>query len=111
MFEKMVILKMITYKDNARLLLRAAEVSQFLSALANETRIKIVCTLINSEKSVNEIAETINASQSATSQHLKLMREQNVVCSRRSQQTIYYSIPSQNFRNFLGALSCYVIRD
>ncbi len=102
---------MITFRDNARLLARATEVSEFLGALANENRMRIVCALINSEKSVNEIAETISTSQSATSQHLKLLREQKVVCSRRSQQTVYYSIPSKNLRSLLSALSLYIVSE
>ncbi|MGW6780966.1 ArsR/SmtB family transcription factor [Brucella pseudogrignonensis] len=97
--------QMISYTDNVRLLLKAAETSRFLHALANESRLKIVCSLIASEKSVNDIADSINASQSATSQHLKLLRSQNIVTTRRSQQTIYYSISSSQVRNILSELS------
>ena len=44
------------------------------------------------EKSVGDIAEGIGASISTTSQHLRLLRDHNVVTTRREGQTIYYSL-------------------
>ena len=44
------------------------------------------------EKSVGEIAEGVGLSISTTSQHLRLLRQNNVVVARRDGQTIYYSL-------------------
>jgi ArsR family transcriptional regulator len=48
------------------------------------------------EKSVTEIAEAIGASLQNTSQHLHLMKEKGILCSRREAQTIYYSLAKTN---------------
>jgi len=63
-----------------------------LKALANVNRLMILCILCEGELSVTELNELVNISQSALSQHLAKLREDNVVTTRRKSQTIYYSI-------------------
>jgi ArsR family transcriptional regulator len=46
----------------------------------------------NEEKSVGDIAESVGLSISTTSQHLRLLKQHNVVITRRDGQTIYYSL-------------------
>ncbi|HEY89023.1 MAG TPA: helix-turn-helix transcriptional regulator [Thermoflexia bacterium] len=55
-------------------------------------RLTIMEFICDEEKSVGEIAKAIGASASTTSQHLRLLRDNNVVQSRREGQTIYYSL-------------------
>jgi DNA-binding transcriptional ArsR family regulator len=66
-----------------------AEIHQILS---NPSRILILCSLVQKELSVSEIAEEIHASLQNTSQHLRLMKDKGVVESRRDGQTIFYQI-------------------
>jgi len=63
-----------------------------LKALANVNRLMILCILCEGELSVTELNELIDISQSALSQHLAKLRDDKVVNTRRSSQTIYYSI-------------------
>ena len=63
-----------------------------LKALANVNRLMILCILCEGELSVTELNELVDISQSALSQHLAKLREDEVVKTRRSSQTIYYSI-------------------
>lgn len=71
---------------------RAQEQANICRVFANATRILILWTLAEHEKSVGEIAEAIDASLQSTSQHLRIMKQRNVVTSRRNGQTIYYRI-------------------
>ena len=64
--------------------------AQVHRVLANPRRLMILWTLGDGELSVGEIADAIGASLQCTSQHLRLMREHAMVCSRRQGQTIYY---------------------
>jgi DNA-binding transcriptional ArsR family regulator len=41
---------------------------------------------------VSEIASAIDCSLQNTSQHLRLMKDKNILASRRAGQTIYYRI-------------------
>lgn len=63
--------------------------------LANPRRLMMVWLLEQKERSVGELAEAVSASLQSTSQHLRLMREYGLVCSRREGQTIYYTLDGQ----------------
>ncbi len=82
----------------------AAQAAQLLGAMANSNRLLVLCNLITGEKSVNTLAENVNLSQSALSQHLAKLRALNLVDTRREAQTIYYSIASEDVRSVLETL-------
>lgn len=60
--------------------------------LGHTGRLMIMELIEVGEKSVGDISEGIGASISTTSQHLRLLRDNNVVTTRREGQTIYYSL-------------------
>lgn len=67
---------------------------------SHSNRIQIFWLLMENEMSVNEIAETINASVQNTSQHLRLMKTANILDNRRNGQTIYYRIAENDMGNY-----------
>ena len=69
-----------------------ADAVNLLKCLANESRLMIMCVLAEGEVSVGQLNTRINLSQSALSQHLAVLREQNLVKTRRESQTIYYRL-------------------
>jgi DNA-binding transcriptional ArsR family regulator len=71
----------------------AADAAQLLKALANEQRLHILCNLLDGPLSVGELNQRLDLSQSALSQHLALLRELDLVDTRREAQTIFYSLP------------------
>lgn len=75
-----------------------------LSALANPKRLLVLCSLVEQERSVGELAELVGLSDAALSQHLSKMRALDLVCSRRQGQTIYYSLASEDVRAVLETL-------
>ncbi len=70
----------------------AESASKLLKALANENRLLILCMLSQGELSVSQLNEKIDLSQSALSQHLAVLRSDELVHTRRESQTIYYSL-------------------
>lgn len=72
----------------------ADQVSSLLKALANRNRLFIICLLMDGERSVGELAEALDLRDSTVSQHLALLRKDNLVSARRDGQTIFYSITS-----------------
>lgn len=70
----------------------ANDATRLLKALANESRLMILCNLASSEMSVGELNEHVPLSQSALSQHLALLRRDGLVNTRREAQTIYYTL-------------------
>lgn len=75
-----------------------------LKALSNEKRLMIVCILDKGERSVGELEELVNLSQSALSQHLARLRRDGLVNTRREAQTIYYSMDHEPTRQLLKSL-------
>ena len=63
-----------------------------LKAIANESRLLILCNLEGKELSVTELNDHLDLSQSALSQHLAVLRKDGLVKTRRESQTIYYSL-------------------
>ncbi len=83
----------------------AEEAAALLKSMANQHRLKILCRLAAREHSVSELEEIVGLSQSALSQHLARLRKDNLVSTRRSAQTIYYSIEDTKVEHLLQCLS------
>jgi DNA-binding transcriptional ArsR family regulator len=75
-----------------KMLENASQAAQFLKAIANEYRLMILCLLDGKELSVTELNHHLELSQSALSQHLAVLRKDDLVSTRRESQTIYYSL-------------------
>jgi DNA-binding transcriptional ArsR family regulator len=70
----------------------AARASALLKAMGNPHRLLVLCQLAAGERSVGELERLVGLSQSALSQHLARLRRDNLVQTRRSAQTIFYSL-------------------
>ncbi len=88
----------------ANLVDNADQAADFLSALANNKRLLILCKLLHNEMSVGSLAKAIDLSQSALSQHLAKLRALNLVSTRRDAQTIYYVVSSPHIELVLSTL-------
>ncbi len=81
--------------DARQLTAKAAEAARLLAALANESRLMILCELVDGERSVGTLVEAVGLTQSALSQHLAKLRAAGIVATRRDAQTIYYRLASE----------------
>jgi len=70
----------------------AVEASKLLKALASDKRLLILCQLTLGEFSVGEMVELLGMGQSSLSQHLAVLRNEELVQTRREAQTIYYRL-------------------
>jgi len=82
----------------------AAKATLLLKSMANETRLMILCQLLNGEKSVGEMHENIPLSQSALSQHLAVLRRERLVSTSRVAQSVFYSLASAEVRAIIETL-------
>ena len=83
----------------------ATDVARILKALANERRLMILCKLAEwDEGSVTELAAAVGLSQSALSQHLSKMRDEEIVAFRRESQTLWYRISDPRIAKLLKQL-------
>lgn len=68
-----------------------AAATDIMKALSNDTRLMLMCCLMDGEMSVNALADVVEMRLPAVSQHLSKMRTSGLVNSRRDAQTVYYS--------------------
>jgi len=71
--------------------------AELCKALANEHRLAILYTLSQGEKCVSDLATEVGISVHNVSQHLRQLKEQRLVRSRKEAQTVYYSITNPKF--------------
>lgn len=91
---------------------RAGDAAQLMKLLANETRLLILCRLVaEREMSAGAIVAAAGLGQSAVSQHLARLRDDNLVATRRDGQTIYYRIADKNVARIIGVLKDIYCRD
>ena len=82
----------------------AKRASDFLKALAHESRLMILCILAEGEKSVGELEEILNLRQPTVSQQLARLRADGLVSTRRDGKIIYYNLASEDARTVIGAI-------
>src|SRR3546814_10576155 len=83
----------------------AADAAQLLKVLGNEKRLMLLCLLVEGERTVGELNARLDLSQSALSQHLALLRQDNLVTTRREAQSIYYSLASGPAQAIIATLT------
>jgi len=88
----------------AEMQLHAAQAAALLKALANESRLMVMCVLLEGELSVGELNARVPLSQSALSQHLASLREAGLVSTRKEAQTVYYKVCGDEARKILSVL-------
>ena len=77
----------------------------------NASRILILWSLSDRELPVTEIADEVGISLQNTSQHLALLKENNIVSARRDGQTIYYRIAENEWLKCCPILTRPLSRD
>lgn len=84
---------------------KAGEAAQFLTLIANERRLLILCHLLaKGEMSVGALTVTVGLSQSALSQHLAKLREDGLVGYRRDGQVLHYRVTDPRAAQVLAVL-------
>ncbi|WP_353557375.1 metalloregulator ArsR/SmtB family transcription factor [Paraburkholderia terrae] len=72
----------------------AADACALLKVLANPDRLLLMCQLSHGELSVGELEEQLGIRQPTLSQQLGVLRENDLVATRREGKNIFYSVAS-----------------
>lgn len=72
----------------------AARACRLMKALSNPDRLMVLCRLSQGELSVGEIETALGIRQPTLSQQLTVLREEELVLTRRDGKNIYYRIAS-----------------
>lgn len=82
----------------------ARDAEGLLKALANRHRLMILCEMMGGARSVGELARALALRVSTVSQHLALLRRDELVVASRDGQTMWYSISSAPARRLVKTL-------
>jgi len=86
----------------------AKQIAELLKVLANENRLMVLCGLMESAKTVGELAKYVpNITQSALSQHLTLMKAYGILDFHKTGQRITYSIADHRVEEIINVLRQY----
>jgi DNA-binding transcriptional ArsR family regulator len=91
-------------KDIEVLMEQARKAGELLKALSHESRLLILCILVEGERSVSELEEIMNMPQAAVSQQLARLRFDRLVQTRRDGRMVYYSIANDDVRQLVELL-------
>jgi len=80
-------------KDNAS---EFNQLSRIVSLISNEVRLKLIWLINEEQLCVCDLADILQMSVPAISQHLRKLKDIGIVETTRDKQTIYYSISPQN---------------
>ncbi len=83
------------------LLKKCDSVSAVFQSLSHPIRLKILCQLMERERTVNELTDFCGISQSAMSQFLGRMKAEGLVESRREFKFTYYRIKGDQLFSLL----------
>ncbi|MDO5026316.1 MAG: metalloregulator ArsR/SmtB family transcription factor [Tissierellia bacterium] len=80
--------------------------ANLLKTISNPIRLCLVEKLINEgETNVNSIVECMGLSQPNISQHLKILRDNDIVSSRRVENQIFYSCHRRDIKKIIACLN------
>lgn len=90
---------------------RAGEVAVLLKTLAHPARLTLACALAESEFSVGELEDRLGIHQPTLSQQLGVLREADVVETRRRGKQIFYRLTQDKAARLIEALYSIFCKD
>ncbi|MFW6223120.1 MAG: metalloregulator ArsR/SmtB family transcription factor [Bacteroidota bacterium] len=85
--------------------------SKLLKALANPYRLEIIEMLSQGEKSVEGVVNATNLTVANASQHLQVLKNNNIVKSRKEGHYVYYSLINDDFLSLYQHITRYAISE
>lgn len=85
--------------------------SKLLKALANPHRLEIIEMLSQGEKSVEGIVQTTSLTFANASQHLQVLKNNNIVKSRKEGHYVYYSLINNEFIALYQHITRYAVSE
>jgi DNA-binding transcriptional ArsR family regulator len=81
-----------------------AGVVKVLKALSSEPRLKIFRLLKSRSLCVNAITAKLDMTQSAVSQHLRILKEAGLVVADKRGYWIHYSVDAEALKRYAGSI-------
>jgi ArsR family transcriptional regulator len=93
-----------TRLDIAAMRAAAAKARRLLKVLSNPDRLLLLCQLTRGEQCVSDLEQSLGIQQPTLSQQLGVLRDEQLVRTRREGKQIYYAITSDEAQAIMQVL-------
>lgn len=90
--------------DTAEMLENAGDAADFLKKFAHPSRLMIVCALVDGERSVRDLEDTLGIRQPGLSQQIAELRESGYITGRKDSKYVFYRLADGRIREFISLL-------
>lgn len=90
---------------NRKTLTEVGRTAELLKIIAEENRLKILCTLKKGERCVCDIWQDLSIPQNLASHHLKVLKEAGIINSRKEGLKMIYWINKKEIKKFNSLLT------
>lgn len=80
---------------------KTGKIAELFKAFADPTRVRIILELDKGELNVSQIVEQVDASQTAVSHQLRVLKQAHLVKFRRDGKNIIYSLADNHIKSIL----------
>lgn len=80
------------------------KMEELLNVASDYTRLKILFCLLDGEKCVSSIQELIDASQSLVSHQLKVLKDAELVATRKDGTRVFYSLDDEHVKELISVV-------
>jgi DNA-binding transcriptional ArsR family regulator len=99
---KVTVLAYMNIMNNKYMQERLEKAARCLKVLAHPIRLMIIHLLGEGERSVQELERAVGVSQSSISQHLNLLKDKEILESRRVAQQVFYRLANPRLLDLIG---------
>ncbi len=79
-----------------------ADLADLFKNFSDTTRIRILSLLISDEMCVADITAALNATQSAVSHQLRILKQSRLIKSRRAGKIVFYSLADDHVKTIIA---------
>lgn len=97
-------MKLALAPETAELVENAGEAAEFLKKLAHPSRLMIVCALVDGERSVRDLEDTLDIRQPGLSQQIAELREAGFIHGRKESKNMFYRLADGRISAFISIM-------
>jgi len=90
--------------ETAEMVENAGEAADFLKKLAHPSRLMVVCALVDGERSVRDLEDTLGIRQPGLSQQIAELREAGFITGRKESKHMFYRLEDGRISEFISMM-------
>lgn len=90
--------------ETADMVASAAAAAEFLKRFAHPSRLMIACLLVDGERSVRDLEDTLGLRQPGLSQQLAELREAGLIVGRKDGKAMHYRLADDRVAAFISVM-------